>query len=188
MKIDTISTIEAKKITIEYDPIQDRLILHCGLVDKTYATFYLTFRFTRLLITQILSDTRLGDLREKFQHANKHKLLEQQQIILESCNFDNNHHSTNSSKNKADDHNKILETFPLLKTCKISILTGGAVTIVFDLSQSTNPRLIKLMLSNAHLTRFFVALNAQTQIAEWPYEIWTALPKNQYLSDPETIH
>ena len=192
MKTDITPTIVAQKITIEYDPIEDRLLFHCGLANQISASFYLTLRFTRLLIHHLFSHDRLRGLKESFESAKQLSLPEQTPVSPESSDLDGGDVKTEpwekTVTTKSYPQKRTRRGFPLLERCDVTTSDGNGVILIFDVSHSAHPRRIKLALKNDHLVQFFIALHAQTLLAGWPDDAWITLDTTRENRGSVTLH
>ena len=182
MTNDIAPILDSQKITIAYDQSEDRLILHCGLIDQSSASFYLTYRFTRILVNYFLKNSPIDGLLDTFKVELGTELPKYIRVPSEATYTS----EQSSTENRLQSGAK--QIFIIIDKCDISFCGKSGVALIFDLHRDSPPRQIKLTLSKEHLVKFLVGLYIQTQVAEWNIPMWEAIPPLKHNIETLTLH
>ncbi len=182
--------INSEKITIEYDRIEDRLVLHCALADQTSASFSLTRRFVQILVNHLFTAAPNEGLFEIFQNNLNTSLPDEERVPPEPKTEPTaqDHQDSSNHEEAGVDRSTNRSVFPLLEKCDVSFPNDGGVILTFDLSRCMQPRVVKLSLSEGHLVQFLVALHGQTSSAGWMMNFWDSVPDSKHSVQSITVH
>lgn len=165
---DQISTHICHRISIEYDLGEDRLLVHCELPDQTSISFYLTARFTSLLVGHLFVHERLDDLLAHWHPQLTQDLPEDDPVAAE----DSVSKAPIEELEYTTDNPTGTGRHVLVNRCDLTIGEDQSVTFKFDLSHHPKSCILALSLTSLTLNQFLAVLHRKFVVADWSDHAW----------------
>lgn len=164
----TQPTYRCDKLTVEYNPQEDRLLCHSRISTSETVSFYVTARFISLLVKFLFQHEALESLQTEWQRAPIRKQIPQDPVSAETVST----RSANQSGGEKGDINTQNDCYVLANRCDVSIKNAQQISIKFDLTHRFEPCSIQLVVNQANLLQLLNVWYQKFVIAGWGTHAW----------------
>lgn len=156
------------KLTVEYDPREDRLLCHSQISTRETVSFYVTARFVSMLVNYLFKHDALESLQTEWQSAPTRKQIPQDPVSAETVSTPSaNHFSAHTSDTNTHTH-----LYVLANRCDVSIKSAQQISITFDLTHRFEPCSIQLAVNQANLLQLLNIWYQKFVVAGWATHAW----------------
>lgn len=188
---ETPATHCCNKLSVEYDPNEDRLVFHGRISDQDSVSFYITARFLSLLVRHLFSNENLATLKSEWENQPSMINPLEEPVEPEALQ-DNNINSAETSTDRTQSQSPMVATprYPLVNRCDITVNETQQVALKFDLSNRTEPCYVQLDLPKSALLQVLQIWHQKFIMAGWSLACWpdsTRLPDHEVTTETQII-
>ena len=178
--LTTHPTYTCDKLTVEYDPREDRLLCHSQISTRETVSFYVTARFVSMLVHYLFKHDALESLPTEWQSAPTRKQTPQDPVSAETVSKP----SANQSSGDTSDTNTETHLYVLANRCDVSIKSAQQISIKFDLTHRFEPCSIHLAVNQTNLLQLLNIWYQKFVMAGWATYAWPG--GSESVSTPHT--
>ena len=169
----TLPTHCCNKLSVEYDPNEDRLVFHGRISDRDSISFYITARFLSLLVRHLFSNENLATLKSEWENQpsmiNPLEEPVEPEVLQET---DIKPADTLTDRNESQANMVGVSSYPLVNRCDITVNETQQVALKFDLSHRIEPCYVQLDLPKSALLQVIQIWHQKFIMAGWSLESW----------------